>query len=33
MHRVAMLHAAIDSVVLSGIGIAILVVAIRFPSP
>lgn len=29
----AILHAAIDSVVLSGVGIALLIVAIRFPTP
>ena len=29
----ALLHAAIDSVVLSGVGIALLIVAIRFPTP
>lgn len=33
MNRLAMIHAAIDSVLLSGFGIALLVVAIRFPSP
>jgi hypothetical protein len=33
MNRIAVIHAAIDSVMLSGVGIALLVVAIRFPSP
>jgi hypothetical protein len=33
MNRIAIIHAAIDSVMLSGVGIALLVVAIRFPSP
>jgi len=33
MNKIAVLHAAIDSVMLSGVGIALLVVAIRFPSP